>query len=138
MPSYMIYFFFSSSGMCPLPSVSAEYASDSYIVFTIEIVSHWNTEHFKNCLKMCLLMVLKYSQGHLLFEEGGKLIRYVSAFLKPSLFFVIATSEGSSVHCPSPWHFSNYTIEIVATIYDLDYFFFQNISYSLFWWPFPL
>lgn len=71
-------------------------------------------------------MVLKYSQGRLLFEEGGKLIRYVSAFLKPPLFFVIATSEGSSVHCPSPWHFSNYTIEIVATIYDLDYSFFPK------------
>lgn len=66
--------YFSSSGKCQLSRVSAEYASDSYVIFTIEIVVTENTKHFMGRCMMYLLMVHKFSQENysLLFQGGGK------------------------------------------------------------------
>lgn len=131
MPSYEM--FFSSSRKCSLPRVSAEYASDSYIIFTFEIVFHWNTKHYINCSKTCLLSRCLHSpkRSSFLFEGGGKLICYVLCILKCYLCPLSRLVE--IVLFIFPFAFQYLSCIKNCHSYKIRFFFFQKISYSPFW-----
>ena len=128
-----------SLGKCQLPSVTAKYASDSYVIFTVEIFFCWNMKRFINCSKMCLLMGLDSPKRvSLLFEGGGKLFSYVpwtsenhlctlSLPLQEILLFISPTAFQYLLYIRNSCH---YFMILVLHM-------FQNNS-PVFWQPFAL
>lgn len=128
-----------SLGKRQLPSVTAKYASDSYVIFTVEISFCWNMKHFINCSKMCLQMGLDSPKRvSLLFEGGGKLISYVpwtsenhlcplSQPLQEILLFISPTAFQYLLYVRNSCH---YFMILVLHV-------FRNNS-PVFWQPFAL
>lgn len=94
--------------------------------FAVEIVCYWNTQHFINCSKMCLLRGLASPKRFsLLFEGGGKLISYIPCIFESHLCLLSPPlpSGDSSVHFPHGIWVSVLSYKLLPLLHDLDFSF---------------